>query len=109
MVDEVINIKFGSLLAPVTLIIISILAIIVMIINIWSLNKCSREPPGDLKANNNWIIGINVIVILASIVTLIIGIYGAAKVSGVDKTLRSAYLRGRPTGLSLDGSSPLMR
>lgn len=97
MVDEIINIKFGSLLAPVTLIIISIIAIIVMIINIWALNKCSRAED-LLKTNNNWIIGINVVVIIASIVTLIIGIYGAAKVSGVDKILRNAYLRSRSGG-----------
>lgn len=92
--DETINIKFGSLLAPISLIIISIVAIIVMIVNIWSVNKCSREAV-DLRSNNNWIIGINVVVILASIVTLIIGIYAAAKASGVDKTVKSAYRRIR--------------
>lgn len=92
--EEVVDIKFGSLLAPITLIIISIVAIIVMIVNIWAVNKCSREA-ADLKSNNNWIIGINVVVIIASIITLIIGIYAAAKVSGLDKTVKTAYRKTR--------------
>lgn len=90
--------KFDSLLAPVTLIVISIVAIIVMIVNIVSVHKCSQNAP-DLASNNAWIIGINVIVILASIVTLIIGIYAAARATNAPKVIGDVMGRARYEGI----------